>query len=932
MNTKLLALIIIISFVSSTIYAQQGILKGKLQDSASKQTLCLATITIFYAKDTSIITYRLSDPQGGFRIPGLPLNVLCRTIITFSGYRIFRKEFQLTPDQPQLDLGLIFLVNDPKSLEEVVITAERPPVTVKKDTIEFNASAFKTLPSALVEDLLRKLPGVQVDRDGSITVNGKRVNRILVDGKSFFGDDPKMATRNLPANVIEKVQVTRDKEEEDRNTDGDLSNVGSIINLTLKKGVKKGWFGKVYAGAGTRDRYESGGIGNIYRDTMQLSVLAFSNNVNRTGFSIKEVQDLGGFNRSGTNSMMMMSRGNQQGFAINGISFGGLEQGIARTSGVGFNMNHAPNRNTNFFAQYFYGGNRAMNDDLNNNQQFINDTVINTRSSNSSLKKTGTHTISLGANLKMDTLTDLRFRANYIKTSGNDFVTTGISTVNDKIGLLNSGDGERFNSSGNHDLNENLSITRRFSSKKGRSLNIYQNLSYRSSLLRNITESENEFYYPVLDTVLFEQMRQQEIPVFNTGVNATYSEPIGKKITVITGVNVNYQQEEQSITTYSKGLGKEYNSVNETLSSGFKRDHYRYSGSLSVAYKIKQVTVTAGVNTLGQIVSNRFRGITAPVKQELFNILPTVNVNWKQLNISYRQEVSPAMTFHLIPVPDNSNPFFIRKGNSNLKPRRNKSIHGNYYKYDQKSATNFNLYLNGQFINDDVILLRTIDEKGIQTTIPVNADGTKYLSSSINFGKEFKNKQKFIFSFRMGTWMNFNQQKLLVNNNTGLQTATQLTPSAGFGLNWNDKIEIKPEYRISFSKTRYTDPAFRNLNVITQNLDGEFIVRGPKKLVWETNVNYRYNSQVAPGIPKDNLLWNAAVTYLMLREQKGQLRLSIFDILNRNNNVYRYATQNFIIDNQSSVLQRFISLTFTYNIRTMGAPKKVGGRDRLFFY
>jgi hypothetical protein len=172
----------------------------------------------------------------------------------------------------------------------------------------------------------------------------------MVDGKAFFGDDPKMATRNLPANVIEKVQVTEDKDEAARNSDGDLTNVGQVINLTLKKGVKKGWFGKLYAGAGTQDRYEAGGIANVYRDTMQLSVIGFSNNINRSGFSFKEIQDIGGFNRSGFNSVMISSRGGQSGFAINGISFGGLDQGIARTTGGGFNLNHAPNKKNSCFC------------------------------------------------------------------------------------------------------------------------------------------------------------------------------------------------------------------------------------------------------------------------------------------------------------------------------------------------------------------------------------------------------------------------------------------------------------------------------------------------------------------------------------------------------------------------------------------------------
>ena len=848
---------------------QQGLIRGKLQDSSNKQVLSLATITIFKAQDTSIITYRLSDPSGDFRVPGIPLDLNVRMVISYSGYRGYRKEFILTKDQPQLDLGVIYLINDPKALEEVVIIAERPPVMVKNDTIEFNASAFKTLPNALVEDLLRKLPGVQVDKEGNITVNGKRVNRLLVDGKSFFGDDPKMATRNLPANVIDKVQVTPDKDEEQRNTDGDLSNIGSVINITLKKGVKKGWFGKVYAGMGTRDRYEAGGIANIYRDTLQLSILGFSNNVNRSGFSMKDVQDLGGFNRSGYNSMMMTRNGGQQGFAINGISFGGIEPGIARSTGVGFNLNHAPNRNTNFFLQYFFGNNRTILDDRNHTQQFINDTILDTRVTNNALKRANSHTVSMGANLKPDSLTTIRFRAGYVNTSANDAIASILGIVNNKTGLISSGLTDRFNKGNNHDVNEDFNITRNFSSKKGRSLNISQYFNYRSNLTRNITESDNRFYFPVLDTVLYDQLRRQEVPVMTLSGNVNFSEPINKKLTLRTGALFSVSKEEQDIIVYGKDGSYHYNQVNDDLSTGFQRNHYRFGGSASLSYKIKKLTVTAGLSAIGQDVQNTFKETVFPVNQHLFNIVPNVNINWNQLSLNYNESYSPASTSNLIPVPDVTNPFFIRMGNPNLLPRHTRSIHGYFYKFDPKSATNINLYINGQLSDNDVVQHRVIDnETGVQVSTPVNADGTKNINSSIGFGKEFKNKQKFIFSFRLGTWLGYNKSKLLVNENTGYQSSTQLAPSAGIGLNWNDVVEIRPEYRISFSKTRYTDPAFTNLSVVTQNLEGEIIVRTPKRIVWESNILFRYNSQVAPGIPKDNLLWNAALTYLFMKDQK----------------------------------------------------------------
>jgi hypothetical protein len=193
-------------------YAQDGNVSGKITDSAGK-ALELATVTIFKAKDSVIVTYRLTSKDGSVKIPGLPHDIPLRLLVTFSGYEAYRKEFTLTTTNLSYSMGEIRLRSTSKQLEDVIVVSERPPIIVRQDTIEFNASAFKTLPNALVEDLLKKLPGVEVDKEGNIMVNGRRVNRILVDGKRFFGDDTKILTRNFPGNMVDKVQVMDDKDE-----------------------------------------------------------------------------------------------------------------------------------------------------------------------------------------------------------------------------------------------------------------------------------------------------------------------------------------------------------------------------------------------------------------------------------------------------------------------------------------------------------------------------------------------------------------------------------------------------------------------------------------------------------------------------------------------------------------------------------------------
>lgn len=910
----------------------QGAIKGKLVDSSGKNPLGLATVTVFKAADTTLITYRLSNPEGEFKVPGLPLNVDCRVVISYSGYDAFRKEFKLTSEE-LMDMGNVTLYPSSKSLDEIIVTAERPPVTVRRDTIEFNAASFKTLPTSLVEDLLRKLPGVQVDAEGNITANGRKVNRIMVDGKSFFGDDPKMATRNLPANVIEKIQVTPDKDEVARNSDGDLTNVGQVINLTLKKGVKKGWFGKLYGGLGTNDRYEVGGIANIYRDTMQLSLIGFGNNINRSGFSFKEVQDLGGFNRSGMNQMMISNRGGQTGFAINGISFGGLDAGVANTYGGGFNLNHAPNRNNSLFLQYFLGRTNGDIRQTVNNQQFFNDTIVNNRTITSNDRIVTSHNVSAGANLKPDTLTDISFRAGYSLSMTDENILASVQLNNNKRGDISRGNGRQFNDFDAKRYNHQFFLTKRFKAKRGRTFNLNHFANSNNIDNRYITESINEFYVPSYREQIFNQLRSQELPYLSLNTSASFAEPLSKQLTLRVTGRYDYQRDEQEVGIFDKDLSNaKYELQNFRLSTGFVRRQSRYNGYAGLSYKIKKVTLNAGVNALWQDIRNNFRNISTPVNFDLFNILPSVSIQWKQLSANYNMNVNAPQSNFLIPVPDSTNPFMVRVGNPYLKPATQHQFYINNFNFFQGSGASFNVYVSGGITNNDVVMKRTVNPNGTQVDSAVNANGSANFYANAGFGKEFKTNQKFIFSFRVGPYFNFNRRVLIVNNNMSTGTTYGYGPNVNIGLNWNDKIEFRPMYSPSISRTRYTDPTFRNLDVINHYAEGELIIRWPKKIVWETNAAYRYTTQVAPGLPKNNLLWNAAVTLLMFKGDVGLLKLSVFDLLNRNNGLFRFASGNQITDQQTNVLQRYGMLTFTYNIRNMGAPKKVGGKDRLFMF
>lgn len=673
---KNLYLFIFFSLIFSVASGQPGIISGKTIDELTKKPLAYATVTIFKSIDTTLLTYRLSNEKGDFKVPGLPLKTPLRLVITFSGYEVFRKEFSLTDQNNLYTIGSVTMKNTSKTLDEVIVIAERPPVIFKKDTIEFNASAFKTLPNALLEDLLKKLPGVNVTDDGSITVNGVSVNRILVDGKRFFGDDTKMATRNLPSNYIDKVQVTDDKEEIELRNNGDLSSIGKVINLTLKRDIKKGWFGKLFAGGGSEERYEVGGIANVFRDTLQLSIVSFSNNQNRSGFSLRDVMTIGGFGRSGINSV---SSG-PSGLSVNGVNFGGGSNGgILSSSGGGININHAPNKNLSFFGQYFYGSTNTNAINENNISRFIEDTNVISRSVTSSIIQGRTQILALGSNWKVDSLTNINFKIDYSNTKNQGNAPTSIIILNDKLGQLSEGNGLTMNTRNNESFSQNFSITRRSRNKRSRQLALYETLNINSNPEYNTIESKNQYFYPSNIVENFNQYRVTKVPSTKLIGNLSYSDLIMKNVTLRLNSQFEYNKIDENILTYGiqASTGK-YDSLNYSLSSSLRRVHSTLYNSAGISYLLNKVNINARLGWNQQWIANNFGLIVQQeLKQYISSLLPYISLNWKRYNASFIQLINIPSITYLSPIPDNTNPYNIVYGNTGLLPSKTSTFNVN---------------------------------------------------------------------------------------------------------------------------------------------------------------------------------------------------------------------------------------------------------------
>jgi hypothetical protein len=920
-----------LSLLSAT--SQTGTVNGKLKDSVSGKALALATVTVFKAKDTALITYRLSNPDGEFSVNGLPLDIPLRAVITYSGYEAFRKEFILTATKNHLNLDRIKMAPTSRLLDEVIVVSERPPVSIKNDTIEFNATAFKTLPNALVEDLLKKLPGVQVDAEGNITINGKAVNRILVDGKTFFGNNPKMATRNLPADVIDKIQVVDDQEELLRNGDDNLNNVGKVLNMTLKKGVKKGWFGKAYAGAGSAGRFEGGAIANIFRDTLQVSILGYANNLNKAGFSYTDLMQAGGLERTNSNlsnrSMNMFTNdAGGSGISINGINFGGIQNygGIATSRGLGFNINHAPDVKQSLFAQYFYGNVFVDRRNETDSKQYNGDTIIHNNTIVTGDVITNAHNIGIGGKFKPDSVTTLQINANYTIGMQDESRLSDISSSNNKLGPLSNGFIDQSNQANTYYYRHALTYTRLSKTKKGRRFTIFHNMDVNNRFNDYTTDSRTTYTYPVVYDSLLHQLRQEGVPRTDIVAAFNYSEPLNKTFTLRVGGRYEYGKLTNRITTFNPNvINQKYDVVNNLLSSNFFRESNRAYLTTGLEYKRNNLTITPSLRFLMQNINNILASAGNTVKQQQNDFLPGLGITYKRLNFNYNKDIILPGYAYLIPVADNTNPYLISKGNTELKPSVRHNFSVNYHFNDPKKNLFLGLNASASYIRNDVIMGIIIDQKGIQTNYPVNADGSVNYSINYNLNRQYKNNPACILSWNVGGWYSYNSSRLLFNGENSIQRSYNLQQWGGLNLNFNDKFEWNNSGSIGFNFTDYASSSFRKLYISSHYVSTEMIVRVPKHLIWETSLNYSNNGTSVPGLPRTFMRWNAAINFTMLKNEQGVLRISLFDILNQSNGINSYANRNMISINQTNVLSRYVMATFTYNIRSIGTTKPKGG-------
>ncbi|MGV3461198.1 MAG: outer membrane beta-barrel protein [Flavobacterium sp.] len=926
---KIITLLLLLAF-SAAGYSQTITLKGKVTDTHDTP-LEAATVYLTSAKDSSVVDYTISDKNGSWTLKTRKITQPVFLKVSFIGLADYRQ--QLDDAQTDRDFGTLKLEDKATELDEVVVKGEIPPIRIKKDTLEFNASSFKVRPDANVETLLKQLPGVDIDEEGKITVNGKEVNQILVNGKPFFDKDGKIALQNLPAEIIDKVQVTDTKTKKEEMTGEAASGNNSSINLTIQEDKNKGFFGRVTGGYGSDDRYESSLLLNYFKDKRKISILGSSNNINSTGFSMNEIFDN---MRGGRNSSVYMSDDGT--FGINGMNFGG-GRGITKSHMLGANYADEWAKGVEPSFNYFFTAADTENENRTREQNLVPATdteeartLIRNAFSDSDNERFG-HSANGDFEIKIDSTSNIYFAPRFSRSNSKFRSTSGQNTVDQNNLLQNESNADSFNESDNTSFNGNLEYFKALK-RKGRSISVSLNNENRIDESRNRSRINSFFYEDANDdgiTEVTSDIRNQLLKNRNSTdmyeIAAEYSEPITDSLRFTVEAKYRWEKDVNNRDAFDySGLTNDYTFANEDLSY--------YAASTTRSF-----TPTAGLRLQKEKFSFSFTGGTRVADfsnygTQLGNVfdfsrkyvLPSINgyVNYRfnktmSASVHYNYRVDFPQPYHVLPIEDRSNPLSITTGNPDLDPNKYHSVYLSLYNYDFPTRTGYSIYAGGDYRDSEIATITRIDDAARYYNTYTNVSGTYQGWMGGNYSKSYK-KDAHSLKASIGFNANFRKSKGFTNLQPYESTNISAGPRINLNYDYGELVSIVPTYSYSYSTTNFTNYIIDETSFFTHKIGLQTTTYWPKHVVFGNDFNYQYNSQLSDGFRKDFFLWNTSLGYNFMSDRL-LFKVKVYDVLNQNLGTMRNVTPTSIRDEQNTVLKRYVMFSLTFKLSKFGGKE-----------
>ena len=809
-------LFILLCVLSTKVFAQGGgAISGKIIDAKTNDPLEYVGVVLASKADSTKKVGVVSDQSGLFSFSGLA-NGEYSIRISVMGYNTILRNISIAGKN--LNLGTLKMKEDAIALKDVSVSGKYATATIKKDTVEFNADAYKTQPNAAVEDLLKKLPGVTIDKDGSILVQGQKVTRLTVDGKDFFGTDPKTATKNLPADVIAKVQLIDAKTLEAKATGIDDGQREKVLNLTIKEDKKNGWFGNANLFGGTTDRYNSYLSANHFTKKMQFAVLGMSNNVSNASF---QYEDLNSFTGGNIGNLFAPPGGG--GFSINvnngRTTIGGsgvfdnsaIGEVTTHSGGVNFSNSWGAKDKLTLSSSYFTYFSKGLGNRFSNVQDINQDDVLRTDEISNRNSDNQAHRFNFKVEYHPDTLTDITFRSNAILNYTTNINNREFNSSFDLTGKINEGNQFLDQRNSTPAFFGELSATRRL--KKGSiiiGLNGSQNTFNSNWLNKSLI---NNYNGGVVDVTDLNQQAEQENKSQNFSVAVNYIRPIiDKKLNGnIAYIRNEGKVEAEQLTLSYDPLNNTYDVIVPDFSNTLENKTWSQTARLGLIYNRTEWTYNLGLGfqeTGLDASSFSSTGLnTNNIDKKYYNILPRLNISFRNKNkhtlqLNYNANVNLPSVNDLQPVQNNSNPLYQRVGNPDLEARKSHRMSVNFNTF---SADN-NKYWNGYFlINytlDDVgNSINYLD--GVQYVKPVNVDGNYYMNAGTFFGQPIKLK-----GMRMGYGINLSlsHNTSFINNEKNITNRYNIGPNANLSYDIDDKLNAGIYLGVQYSKVNNSQP------------------------------------------------------------------------------------------------------------------------------
>ncbi|PLK45596.1 TonB-dependent receptor [Emticicia sp. TH156] len=909
-------------------------IKGIAIDSGNA-AMPFATVMLLQPKDSTLVNFGRTDENGAFEFKNVKkANYVLK--ISFVGYIPF--QIDVKPVEGAVnDLGNLKLKPIAKELMEVVVRTARAPLNIKGDTIEYNAASFKVPPGSSVEDLLRKLPGVQIDQDGNIKAQGQDVKKVTVDGKNFFGNDPKAATKNLPADAITKVQIFNDKSEQAKATGVDDGKKEKTVNLELKEDFKKGGFGKIIAGAGTNERAELRGNYNRFDTKQQFSVLGLGNNVNQTGISRDDFQDFRGSQANnwgdaadfGFNSGVYYFYDNDTEESIS-IPIGGRNfQGFSENYAGGANYNF-DTKKTKFSSNYYYSQTQQLVSKKSQRENFLQNNVSFKSQENSYQNRISrNHRVSMRYEQNIDSL-------NTLILIGNGRIGDGTTKFNSKQEFFRNGTtkSNETNINNFNDFNSTaislIGIYRHKFKKKGKNFAASLTYNYNISDGEARQSSVNELFGAPEGLIPgnINQLNTTNSPRNLVKSSLLYVEPISKKFFSETFYNFSLRRDavDRNVQT-TDGIRI------DSLSNYYNNDFVYNRLGTSLRYNHKGVNISLGVaaqqfHFTGNFARSKNATDFQKINRDVFAWIPasTISIDLKNnryIWADYSKEVSEPSITDLQPIVDNSNTLYLRVGNPDLLPMSSHQGYIGYNMFNPASFTNMFVNVNYSYRINQVIYNQTVDPVTLVTTAkPTNISGGQNIGSYLGFGFPIK-KTKSNLNLSGGT----NISKNLVYINNVLNTTTNNNYNIGFRLDLtpSDKFTLYANGNFGITNTKYSINDTQNQQIFNHTLGGEMNIALPAGVYFSSNLNYRIYKNDRFGFNQHIPILYASFYKIVGKAKKAEIRVSGYDLLKKNIGINQYASQNFVSQEQTQTLSRYFMLSFTYNMRGVSAKMRRQG-------